>query len=515
MSLRADEVAFLSGAPFTDSLDNNGDETAGRGRRFSSYGSNNYGYSPSSSSSSSSSSFSSKDQAAASGFVALSQVVDVPLDQALGPQLDLVRRSSGAVSGGCGGHLSLMAGAGGAGAGGARGKRGSVVGGTGSSGFVLLTVTQASVYLSHHCYYSRLCSSFFLIICIFVFVPSAVSSFFFPVLHYPCLTLSAMLPDLLLLFGQVNLDLRPSVALALLDEAHEASSSDDAAAAAAAAGVLAPAKTLALRNWLLGRNPGSLLGSTGLRWCVVRVTLVHGDAPLAPPWVSSRVPLKLHDLFDDTSGGLGDDYDHDGSSSGSSSSSSKFNALSATAVLEGPGSMAGGAGGVGTGGRVKWGSLKSRDLPRASRVLIEVLAVAPPPKRERKVAEAPTGLASSSLSKSMGSGKSSWWSRSSSSSSSVSRLRSSTTVHEGERVPVGGLGDDDESGEDSGSSKGWPAVELKARFEVAAAWAAMQREEEGRWDESLGGDGATTQLDRESFKKLVESCSDGFCSFVH
>ena len=310
----------------------------------------------------------------------------------------------------------------------------------------------------------------------------------------------------------MNLDLRPSVALALLEESSHGQGSsinndDNAAAAAAAAGVLAPAKTLALRNWLLGRNPGSLLGSTGLRWCVVRVTLVHGDLPLAPPWVSSRVPLKLHDLFEDSSSGLGgDDYDHEGSSS--SSNSSKFNALSATAVLEGPGSMAGGAGGVGTGGRVKWGNLKSRDLPRASRVLIEVLAVAPPPKRERKVAEAPSGLSSSKAAAAAGGSKSSWWQRRSSTST---RLRSST-VHEGERMSVGGsrgLGveeegedDDDEGGE--GSGKGWPSVELKARFEVAAAWAAMQREEEGRWsDDAAGGDGLTTQLDRESFKKLV------------
>jgi len=312
----------------------------------------------------------------------------------------------------------------------------------------------------------------------------------------------------------VNLDLRPSVALALLEESSHGQGSsinndDNAAAAAAAAGVLAPAKTLALRNWLLGRNPGSLLGSTGLRWCVVRVTLVHGDLPLAPPWVSSRVPLKLHDLFEDSSSGLGgDDYDHEGSSNSSSSNSSKFNALSATAVLEGPGSMAGGAGGVGTGGRVKWGNLKSRDLPRASRVLIEVLAVAPPPKRERKVAEAPSGLSSSKAAAAAGGSKSSWWQRRSSTST---RLRSST-VHEGERMSVGGsrgLGveeegedDDDEGGE--GSGKGWPSVELKARFEVAAAWAAMQREEEGRWsDDAAGGDGLTTQLDRESFKKLV------------
>ena len=312
----------------------------------------------------------------------------------------------------------------------------------------------------------------------------------------------------------MNLDLRPSVALALLEESSHGQGSsinndDDAAAAAAAAGVLAPAKTLALRNWLLGRNPGSLLGSTGLRWCVVRVTLVHGDLPLAPPWVSSRVPLKLHDLFEDSSSGLGgDDYDHEGSSNSRSSSSSKFNALSATAVLEGPGSMAGGAGGVGTGGRVKWGNLKSRDLPRASRVLIEVLAVAPPPKRERKVAEAPSGLSSSKAAAAAGGSKSSWWQRRSSTST---RLRSST-VHEGERMSVGGsrgLGveeegedDDDEGGE--GSGKGWPSVELKARFEVAAAWAAMQREEEGRWsDDAAGGDGLTTQLDRESFKKLV------------
>jgi len=311
----------------------------------------------------------------------------------------------------------------------------------------------------------------------------------------------------------VNLDLRPSVALALLEESSHGQGSsinndDNAAAAAAAAGVLAPAKTLALRNWLLGRNPGSLLGSTGLRWCVVRVTLVHGDLPLAPPWVSSRVPLKLHDLFEDSSSGLGgDDYDHEGSNS-SRSNSSKFNALSATAVLEGPGSMAGGAGGVGTGGRVKWGNLKSRDLPRASRVLIEVLAVAPPPKRERKVAEAPSGLSSSKAAAAAGGSKSSWWQRRSSTST---RLRSST-VHEGERMSVGGsrgLGveeegedDDDEGGE--GSGKGWPSVELKARFEVAAAWAAMQREEEGRWsDDAAGGDGLTTQLDRESFKKLV------------
>ena len=143
MSLRADEVAFLSGAPFTDSLDNNGDNdnsgNGGRGRRFSSYGTNNYGNSHASSSSS----FSKEQAAAASGFVALSQVVDVPLDQALGPQLDIVRRSSGAV-GGAGGRLSLAAGGGGGGGG--RGKRGSVVGGgTGSSGFVLLTVTQASI----------------------------------------------------------------------------------------------------------------------------------------------------------------------------------------------------------------------------------------------------------------------------------------------------------------------------------------------------------------------------------
>ena len=312
----------------------------------------------------------------------------------------------------------------------------------------------------------------------------------------------------------MNLDLRPSVALALLEESSHGQGSsinndDNAAAAAAAAGVLAPAKTLALRNWLLGRNPGSLLGSTGLRWCVVRVTLVHGDLPLAPPWVSSRVPLKLHDLFEDSSSGLGgDDYDHEGNSSSSSSNSSKFNALSATAVLEGPGSMAGGAGGVGTGGRVKWGNLKSRDLPRASRVLIEVLAVAPPPKRERKVAEAPSGLSSSKAAAAAGGSKSSWWQRRSSTST---RLRSST-VHEGERMSVGGsrgLGveeegedDDDEGGE--GSGKGWPSVELKARFEVAAAWAAMQREEEGRWsDDAAGGDGLTTQLDRESFKKLV------------
>ena len=312
----------------------------------------------------------------------------------------------------------------------------------------------------------------------------------------------------------MNLDLRPSVALALLEESSHGQGSsinndDNAAAAAAAAGVLAPAKTLALRNWLLGRNPGSLLGSTGLRWCVVRVTLVHGDLPLAPPWVSSRVPLKLHDLFEDSSSGLGgDDYDHEGNSSSSTSSNSKFNALSATAVLEGPGSMAGGAGGVGTGGRVKWGNLKSRDLPRASRVLIEVLAVAPPPKRERKVAEAPSGLSSSKAAAAAGGSKSSWWQRRSSTST---RLRSST-VHEGERMSVGGsrgLGveeegedDDDEGGE--GSGKGWPSVELKARFEVAAAWAAMQREEEGRWsDDAAGGDGLTTQLDRESFKKLV------------
>jgi hypothetical protein len=236
---------------------------------------------------------------------------------------------------------------------------------------------------------------------------------------------------------------------------------------------------------------------------------VHGDLPLAPPWVSSRVPLKLHDLFEDSSSGLGgDDYDHEGSSNSSSSNSSKFNALSATAVLEGPGSMAGGAGGVGTGGRVKWGNLKSRDLPRASRVLIEVLAVAPPPKRERKVAEAPSGLSSSKAAAAAGGSKSSWWQRRSSTST---RLRSST-VHEGERMSVGGsrgLGveeegedDDDEGGE--GSGKGWPSVELKARFEVAAAWAAMQREEEGRWsDDAAGGDGLTTQLDRESFKKLV------------
>ena len=315
----------------------------------------------------------------------------------------------------------------------------------------------------------------------------------------------------------MNLDLRPSVALALLEESSHGQGSsinndDNAAAAAAAAGVLAPAKTLALRNWLLGRNPGSLLGSTGLRWCVVRVTLVHGDLPLAPPWVSSRVPLKLHDLFEDSSSGLGgDDYDHEGSNSSSTSNNSnnsKFNALSATAVLEGPGSMAGGAGGVGTGGRVKWGNLKSRDLPRASRVLIEVLAVAPPPKRERKVAEAPSGLSSSKAAAAAGGSKSSWWQRRSSTST---RLRSST-VHEGERMSVGGsrgLGveeegedDDDEGGE--GSGKGWPSVELKARFEVAAAWAAMQREEEGRWsDDAAGGDGLTTQLDRESFKKLV------------
>jgi hypothetical protein len=238
---------------------------------------------------------------------------------------------------------------------------------------------------------------------------------------------------------------------------------------------------------------------------------VHGDLPLAPPWVSSRVPLKLHDLFEDSSSGLGgDDYDHrsNSSSSSSNSSNSKFNALSATAVLEGPGSMAGGAGGVGTGGRVKWGNLKSRDLPRASRVLIEVLAVAPPPKRERKVAEAPSGLSSSKAAAAAGGSKSSWWQRRSSTST---RLRSST-VHEGERMSVGGsrgLGveeegedDDDEGGE--GSGKGWPSVELKARFEVAAAWAAMQREEEGRWsDDAAGGDGLTTQLDRESFKKLV------------
>jgi hypothetical protein len=438
MALRAREVAFLSGERTTAPLDGpcDGDASAHEARGSSS--------------------------SSSSGFVALHRVVDLPAGEALSRQAPK---------------------------------------GLDRSGFVLLTVAQAS-------------SQSLLRARVSLCVLGVLST-----LGGNAASLNTRMPET----AQVNLDLRPvavPAAPALPEPAGggavAAGGSEDAPAAVASA---AAARAAALREWLLGRSGhGALPWASGAPqpWCVVRVTLLHGDSPLAPPWVSSRVPLRLVDRGRSDSSaseaaaaaagasgapgpadGGGMSLDDGGLGAGGGDDRG---ALSATAVLEGPGSMAGGAGGLGTGGRVRWAGVRSRDLPRASRVLVEVLAVAPPPTRDRRATQAPAGPASRS------SGRSSWWRRSSSGSSGSSSSSSSSIYAAGGRGGSnGGVG---ASGEES-SKEGWPAVELKARFAVAAAWAAMERAEaasgetSASLDEEASDGQAALRLDKEGFKTLV------------